>query len=94
MTAEELLVERFVKLEKKCEELQEVIEDLQEVLCEKRAEIEEYEKIVDLLQNHYKSGRFGFSFDFGDYEKEYDICVEQLSAYFDLDGETDDERSE
>jgi hypothetical protein len=88
MTAEELLVERFIAMEKKVADLEEVIEDKEELLEQKRDEIFEYENLVSVLKKHLKRDKYGFCISFNNYIEKDREDIEFLSEFFELGEET------
>jgi hypothetical protein len=88
MTAEELLVERYLELEKKVAGLEEVIEDKEELLEQKRDEIFEYENLVSVLKKHLKRDKYGITIEFKSYIEEDREDIEFLSEFFELGEET------
>lgn len=84
MTAEEFLVERYLKLEKKVAELEEVIEDKEEVIDFKREEISEYEELVRVLSKYIKVGELGVSFYLSKNIEEDKADIDYLSSFFEI----------
>ena len=88
MTAEEFLVEKYQQLEKRMAEAEEVIEDLHELNACKREEIEQFEKLINLLQSHFSKSASGIHFDFFNVASHKDE-IEFLKNFFDLEDEED-----
>lgn len=84
MTAEEFLVERYLKLEKKVADLEEVIEDKEELIDFKREEISEYEELVRVLSKYIKVGEFGVNFYLSKNIEEDKADIEYLSSFFEI----------
>lgn len=84
MTAEEFLVERYLKLEKKVADLEEVIEDKEEVIDFKRDEISEYEELVRVLSKYIKVGELGVNFYLSKNIEEDKADIDYLSSFFEI----------
>lgn len=92
MTAEELLVERFIAMEKKVADLEEVIEDKEELLDEKRDEVADYENLVSVLKKHLKKNEYGIFIEFRNYIEEDKDDLDFLCDFFELGEETQGEK--
>lgn len=84
MTAEEFLVERYLKLEKSVSDLEEVIEDKEELLEQKREEILEYEELVQVLSKYIKVNDSGVCFFLSSFIEEDRADIELLAEFFEL----------
>jgi hypothetical protein len=84
MTAEEFLVERYLKLEKKVADLEEVIDDKEELIDFKREEISEYEELVRVLSKYIKVSELGVNFYLSKNIEEDKADIEYLSSFFEI----------
>lgn len=85
MTAEELLVERFLELEKKVLEKDNQIEDLQDDVDKAQEEIADFENLVHVLSKHINVTKYGVSFEFKNYIEEDKDDIDYLANYFDVE---------
>ena len=92
MTAEELLVERYLELEKKVEGLEKVVECNEEFIEQERDEISEYENLVSVLKKHLKKNEYGITIEFKNYIKEDKDDLDFLYDFFELGEEKKDEQ--
>ena len=84
MTAEELLVERYLELEKKAADLEEIIEDKVELLEQKRDEVADYENLVSVLKIHLKKNEYGIFIEFKNYIEADKDDLDFLCDFFEL----------
>jgi hypothetical protein len=84
MTADEFLVERYLKLEKTVEELEEVIDDKDELLDQKREEILEYQELVQVLSKYIKVNDSGVCFFLSNFIDDDRADIELLAEFFEL----------
>lgn len=84
MRADELLVERYLQMEKKLAGSDEVIDDLHEMVAEKMDEIKEYENLIAFLQMHLKQNEFGVFFEFYNHRASHPADIEYLSSFFEI----------
>jgi hypothetical protein len=82
MTAEELLVERFLELERQAKDAKEAICNLEEEAAELREELEKYETLIAVLCSHLKNTPYGVSIDFKNYVEEDREDIEFLKDFF------------
>lgn len=84
MRADELLVERFLELEKKLELSKKVIEDLQYDNETAQEELADYENLVRVISKYLKVTKYGVSFEIKNYIEEEKADVDYLANYFDV----------
>lgn len=85
MRADELLVERFLELEKKLELSKKIIEDLQYDNETAQEELADYENLVRILSKYLKSTKYGVSFEIKNYIEEEKADIDYLANFFELD---------
>ena len=93
MRADELLVERFLKLEKDLVEKDKQIEDLQDDVDTAQEELADFENLVHILSKYVKVSKYGVSFELRNYYEEEKADIDYLANYFDVnfEGETQGE---
>ena len=84
MTAEELLVERFLEKEQKLEDAEMENLALEEALCDAQAEIADFERIVCIIAQRLKVSKYGVSFELKNYVAEEKADIDFLANYFDV----------
>ena len=84
MRAEELLVERYLEMEKKVENLKKVIEQNEESIEKKIDEIEDYETLFDILKSHLQFDKFGITIELKSYIEKDKDDLEILKDFFEL----------
>lgn len=89
MTAEEFLIEKFKELEKKFNDAEETVEDTKDLLADKIEELNEYRRLVDLLQIHFSKSASGVHFDFFNVTAKPEE-IEILKNFFDLDDDDEE----
>ena len=87
MRADELLVERFLKLEKDVREKDKQIEDLQDDVDTAQEELADFENLVHILSKYVKVSKYGVSFELRNYYEEEKADIDYLSNYFDVNFE-------
>lgn len=85
MRADELLVERFLELEKKIKEEKERFEDLQNDYDNLQEELADYANLVNILSKYIKATRYSLCFELKNYIEEEKADIEYLSNYFDVE---------
>ena len=91
MTAEELLVQRFLELEKKYESLNDQLEEAKESYADLSEELKEYQEVFSVLQRHLESNRYCVTIEFTKYTDEGKADLEVLKDFLDIDLEEEDE---
>jgi hypothetical protein len=87
MRADELLVERFLDLEKKLREKQKQIDDLQEDVETAQEEIADFENLVHILSKYVKVSKYGVSLELRNYYEEEKADIDYLANYCDVEFE-------
>ena len=85
MTAEELLVERYIELEKENLNKQREINRLLARIEEKDADIDEYQNLVGLLSENLVASQYGVSIVINAYDKGGKEKIQYLKNYFDFE---------
>jgi uncharacterized protein YoxC len=85
MTAEELLVERFLELERKVKELEEDIETKQDDVDTAMEELADHDNLVQILSKYIKVTKYGVSFELRNYYEEEKADIDYLANYFDVE---------
>jgi phage regulator Rha-like protein len=93
MRADELLVERFLELEKKLKLAKKIIDDLKDDNETAKEELADYENLVRMLSKHLKVTKYGVFFEIKNYIEEEKADIDFLANYFDVtfEEETQDE---
>ncbi len=84
MTAEELLVDRFLELEKKIKLSKEAIKSLQEDNQSAQKEIADYTNLIFIISKYLKATKYGVSFELKNYVEEEKSDIDYLANYFDV----------
>lgn len=84
MRADELLVERFLGLEKEVREKDKQIEDLQDDVDTAQEELADFENLVHILSKYVKVSKYGVSFELRNYYEEEKADIDYLANYFDV----------
>lgn len=87
MRADELLVERFLELEKKVLEKDKQIEDLQDDVDTAQEELADFENLVHILSKYVKVSKYGVLFELRNYYEEEKADIDYLANYFDVNFE-------
>lgn len=90
MTAEELLVERFLELERKVKNLEEDIEIKQDEVDTAMEELADHDNLVQILSKYIKVTKYGVSFDLKNFIEDEKADIDYLYNYFDLEFDEDD----
>lgn len=89
MRADELLVERFLELEKKYKERTkeqfDKIECLQDDFDNAQEEIADFENLVHILSKRMTVNKYGITFEFRNYVAEEKADIDYLANYFDVE---------
>ena len=85
MRSDEFVVERLLSAEKKIEDLEEVVEDLNEMLACKRGEILEYKNFFEILKKRVKKDKYGIAIEFKNYIEDDKDDIEFVKAFFEID---------
>lgn len=91
MTAEEFLIDRYLKQEEEIECIKKENAELSIALADASEEISDFEKLVEVLCKHLEVTKYGISIDLKNYIADDKCDIDFLSNYFEVDFEDEEE---